>query len=136
MLLAGGALALGTLDLPYSTVIDLQAIPELNRLDMDEGGVTLGSAVKLEQLLGWEELPDVFRRALTRAIPANIRTNLSILESLRERQHPMLREWLAAITAHDIGIEWLKEGQLDWGRYIAGSAGSRRRIRSVVHHVD
>ncbi len=114
LLLAGGALALGTLDLPYSTVIDLQAIPELNRLDMDEGGVTLGSAVKLEQLLGWEELPDVFRRALTRAIPANIRTNLSILESLRERQHPMLREWLAAITAHDIGIEWLKEGQLDW----------------------
>ncbi len=114
LLLAGGALALGTLDLPYTTVIDLQAIPELNRLEMDEGGVTVGSAVKLEQLLGWDQLPEVFRQALTRALPANVRTNLSILESLRERRHPMLREWLAAITAHDIGVEWLKDGQRDW----------------------
>ncbi len=114
LLLAGGALALGTLDLHNATVIDLQAIPELNRLEMDEGGVTVGSAVKLEQLLGWDQLPEVFRRALTRALPANVRTNLSILESLRERRHPMLREWLAAITAHDIGVEWLKDGQRDW----------------------
>lgn len=114
LLLAGGALVLGTLDLAQSSVIDLQAIPELHRFDADEGGITVGAGVTFAQLLEWEQLPDVFRRAIIRAIPLNVRSNLSILESLRERQHPMLREWLAAITAHDIGVEWVQNDQRDW----------------------
>lgn len=114
LLLAGGALALGALDLPYATVIDLQAVPELCRADMDAGGATLGAAVTLNRLLEWGDLPDVFQRALTRALPANARNNLSVLESLRQRNHPLLREWLAAITAHDIGVEWLQNDQREW----------------------
>jgi len=114
VIIAGGALTLDQLDIAAQTVIDVQAVPELNRLDVDEEGATIGAAVKLEQLLTWDHLPEVFRRALTRALPLNQRNNISILESLHQRSHPFLREWLAAITAHDIGVEWLKDGQRDW----------------------
>ncbi len=125
VLLAGGALTLGMLDLPYPTVIDLQAIPELHRLDMDEGGITVGTAVTFQQILDWADMPHVFRRAITRAIPLNMRNNLSILESLRQRNHPMLREWLAAITAHDIGVQWRNADQQDW-----------TNIASLLSHPD
>ncbi|MBE2271685.1 MAG: FAD binding domain-containing protein [Anaerolinea sp.] len=114
VIIAGGALTLDQLDIAAQTVIDVQAVPELNRLDVDEEGATIGAAVKLEQLLTWDHLPEVFRRALTRALPLNQRNNISILESLHQRSHPLLREWLAAITAHDIGVQWRTEDQQDW----------------------
>lgn len=115
--LAGGALTLGTLDLPYETVIDVQDVPELRAIDMGEGGASFGAACTLQQVLEWERLPNAIRRALTRAVPLNIRSGTSILESLRPPYNPMLRDWLAAIAAHDIGVRHFAPGEERWTNF-------------------
>lgn len=117
--LAGGGLALGSLDLPYETIIDVQDVPEMTRIDRHENGATFGAAVSLETVLEWADLPDAFRRALTRAIPLNLRDNISIGESLRLWQTPILREWITALLAHDAGIETVgAESESVWGNMI------------------
>lgn len=107
---AGGALLLAGFDLPYETVIDLQAIPELNRIDVSDSAVTLGGAVRLQQIIDETPLPPVFKRSLTRYLPLNQRNGTSIAESLIVPRPPT--EWLAALTAHDVGVEVLdRDGQ-------------------------
>ena len=119
--IAGGGLTFSDALLPYPTVIDLQAIPEMNVFDYTEHGVLMGGSVMLSRLLEFPNLPDAIRRALTRALPPNVRNNVSVGESLRQRHHPMLWEWIAAAYAHDIGVEILDPatGERGWNDLIA-----------------
>ena len=105
--LAGGALTLRGLSLPYDTVIDVQDVPELRLNDQSAGGATFGSALPLQMLLDWRSLPSVLRCALTRAIPLNLRDNISVGETLRCWQTPILREWITGLLAYDAGIEYV-----------------------------
>lgn len=101
--LAGGGLLLGTLDFPYETVVDLQAVPELNRIDAGDNGVTVGGAVSLQTLVESDSLIPALKRSITRFLPLNQRSNTSVGESLIAPQP--LREWLAALVALDVGVE-------------------------------
>jgi CO/xanthine dehydrogenase FAD-binding subunit len=101
--LAGGALLLGTLDFPYETVVDLQAVPELNRTEANENGVTVGGALSLQTLVESDSLIPALKRSITRFLPLNQRSNTSVGESLIAPQP--LREWLAALVALDVGVE-------------------------------
>jgi aerobic carbon-monoxide dehydrogenase medium subunit len=103
--LAGGAATFGSLDLPYQTIIDLQAIPDLKRIEAVESNIYFGAACSLQQIVETAELPEAVRRSLTRAIPLNHRHGTSIGESLL--QVSRFPEWLAVLVAHDAGVEFL-----------------------------
>ncbi|MFN8449389.1 MAG: FAD binding domain-containing protein [Anaerolineae bacterium] len=124
--LAGGGMALGSLEPPYQTIIDVQDVPEMRRVEHHANGATFGAAVSLETVLEWSGLPAAFQRALTRAIPLNLRDNISIGESLRLWQTPMLREWITTLLAHDAGIEAIgADGEPAWGNMIELLAGDQ-----------
>lgn len=104
--LAGGNATLGSLELPFETFVDLQTIPELKQAQQqDNGWYDIGAGCTLQQAAGLSGLPDVFRRALTRAIPLNQRSGTSVGESLL--QAVRFPEWAAALVAHDIAIHHL-----------------------------
>jgi CO/xanthine dehydrogenase FAD-binding subunit len=103
--LAGGAATFGTLDLPYQSVVDLQGIPELKRIEAGESNIYFGAACSLQQVLETIEVPLVVRRSLSRAIPLNWRQGVSVGESLMQATH--FPEWLAALVAQDAGVEYL-----------------------------
>ncbi len=107
LITAGGALAFGLLDIPYETIIDLESIPALRETESAAGGYRLGSAVMLSQIAELPALDPVMRSSLTRAIPLNVRSRLSLIESLMYPAHPMLSEWLAALAALDATTHWL-----------------------------
>ncbi len=113
--LAGGALTLGA-D-PPDAVIDVQDVPELRRVEEDARSATFGAALSLESVL--DALPDAMRRALTRAVPLNLRAGTSIGESLRQWKSPFLREWIATLLAYDIGIEYVNaDAERSWDNMI------------------
>ncbi len=58
----------------------------------------------LATVLDWEGLPGVLRRALTRAIPQELRERVTFIDSLRSAD-PRLREWQVGLLALDIGID-------------------------------
>lgn len=101
--LAGGGLLLGTLDFPYETVVDLQAVPELNRIEANENGVTVGGALSLQALVESDHITPALKQSITRFLPINQRSGISVGESLIASQPP--REWLAALVALDVGIQ-------------------------------
>lgn len=104
--LAGGSVLLGSLDVPFETFVDLQAIPELNQVRQESNGwYDIGAARSLQQVADLSGLPDVMRRSLTRAIPLNQRNGTSLGESLM--QPACFPEWAAALVAHDIAIHQL-----------------------------
>jgi len=103
--LAGGALTFGGLDVPYSSFVDLQDVPELNRFDVGEHRAIIGSNIMLSELLKIEWLPSAMRRALTRAIPPNILNRTSVGESFKQHDHPLLREWMAVCTTIEVQIQ-------------------------------
>jgi CO/xanthine dehydrogenase FAD-binding subunit len=107
LLLAGGALTLDRLDLTAETVIDLQSIPELLRIDAHSSGIHVGGAVTLGTLARQAGLNPIIVRAITRAIPLNIRNHLSVMESLANLTQPMLGEWIAVLAVLDVGTHWL-----------------------------
>ncbi|MBI1259705.1 MAG: hypothetical protein GC204_19735 [Chloroflexi bacterium] len=109
VVLAGGTLTLQGVDLPYSTVIDVQDVPELQQNDQGEGAATFGSALSLQTMLEWSFLPDALRRSLTRTLPPDQRAGISIGECLRLWRTPILREWITVLMAHDIGIEFVND---------------------------
>lgn len=115
--LAGGALALGT-DAP-DVLIDVQDVPELRRIEPNDAGATFGAAVPLQTVLDWPALPAPLRRAMTRTVPLNLRTNLSIGESLRFWRAPLLREWVTALLAHDANVELVNDqAERSWDNMI------------------
>ena len=119
MVLAGGTLTLPDVTLPYNTVIDVQDVPELQQNDQGEGGASFGAAVSLQTVLDWPALPSALRRALTRMIPHDLRAGISIGESLRFWQTPILREWITVLMAHDIGIEYANaDAERSWDNIV------------------
>lgn len=114
--IAGGTLTLGGVLVPYAHVVDLQDVPELRRLQADTNGIIAGAALPLAALADHPAAPAAVRRALTRAIPPHIRAGTSIGESLLQRNHPLLREWITVAAAHDIGVELitLATGETRW----------------------
>ena len=107
LITAGGALAFGMLDIPYETVIDLESIPTLRETESAAGGHRLGSAIMLSEIAALPALNPVVRDSLTRAIPLNVRSRLSLIESLMYPTQPMLSEWLAVLAALDATTYWL-----------------------------
>ena len=76
---------------------------------------TFETQIPLQALLDGPELPGVLRRALTRTISREQRQLLTIGESLRRWQTPILREWITGLLAHDIGIEFIDtNGERTW----------------------
>jgi len=107
LVLAGGAVTLGTLDIPFETVIDLQGIPELHNVETVAEGFRIGCALTLSEVAALPGLHPALQEALTRALPLNIRNNLSVMESMMYPALPLLGEWLAALAALDAGTHWL-----------------------------
>ena len=104
--LSGGALLLGTLDLPYAHVIDLQSVSELRGIDHIETGFRISGGITLNEIAALPGLHAVFRRALTRCIPLNIRNGTSLHDSLMLPESAMLAEWWAALAALDAQTHW------------------------------
>ncbi|MCC6612975.1 MAG: FAD binding domain-containing protein [Anaerolineae bacterium] len=107
LVLAGGAVTLGALDVPYKTIIDLQGIPELHEVEIVAEGYRIGCAVTLSEVVTLPGMHPRLREAITRAIPLNIRNNLSVMESMMYPALPLVAEWLAALAALDAGTHWL-----------------------------
>ncbi|MBW4438694.1 MAG: FAD binding domain-containing protein [Pleurocapsa minor GSE-CHR-MK-17-07R] len=105
LLLSGGALTLNALDVPASVVVDVQEVPGLKRVEPHDSGLTVGGAVTLARLLEQPSVPNAFHHALARALSPNVLNNTSVMESLSNRNHPLLAEWLTVLAAHDVGIE-------------------------------
>lgn len=105
--ISGGALALGRLDLPYETLVDVDGIGELQQTRVDAHGITFGTAVKLQALVEHPQLSPLHKRALTRAIPVNLRNNTSILEALTVQRFPS--EWVTLLAAQDARITRMDE---------------------------
>ena len=101
--LAGGALTLGGIVLPYETLVDLQAIPALHQIEVRDGMITIGGAVSLQQVVRLSSAPEVLKQSLTRALPLNIRNGASVGESLTVADPPP--EWLATLVALGATIE-------------------------------
>lgn len=100
--LAGGAAAFNRLDAAMDIFIDLQAVPELNRIERQEGGWLVGGACRLEQIVELAGLPETLRRALVRAVPVNLRNGISAAESLLRPAY--FGEWVTALAALDAGV--------------------------------
>lgn len=107
--LAGGAATFGTFDLPYETIVDLQDIPELHRLEAAGDGWFIGAACTLEQVAAVPGLPDALRRSLSRAVPLNVRNGATVGESLL--QSTRFPDWITALLAHDVAVHlWVPSG--------------------------
>lgn len=107
--LAGGALTLGQVMLPYETVIDLQDLVEIQQISQDDTGLHIGGGVRLQAVVESPLVPDALQRALTRTLPLNLRNGASVGESLIVNDPP--REWLAMLAALDAQVE--HAGQLN-----------------------
>lgn len=67
-------------------------------------GPLFDASAPLSTVLAWPALPPVLRRALTRAVPPETLSTLSFGESVRRWRDPVLREWLVALLALDVGV--------------------------------
>lgn len=135
--LAGGALMLTGVLLPYERVIDLQDVPELKTLDASPERLRAGGALMLAELFDTPGLPPALKRALTRSLSPNLRNNTSIGESLCAPSAP--REWLTALLAlgalvdHRPGAHSLQEPLED---FLTALWESDEPYRGVVVSVD
>ncbi len=100
--LAGGAATFGTFDVPYATVIDLQAVPELRQIESQGDGWHIGAACSLQQVVELPGLPDALRQSLTRAVPLNLRNGTTVGESLL--QPARFPDWITVLLAHDVAV--------------------------------
>jgi carbon-monoxide dehydrogenase medium subunit len=144
--LSGGGLTLNQLDIPYETLVDLQDIPELREITrIDDNGAALGGAIVLQQVIEQTYLPAPLRRALTRAVPPNVRNCTSILESLISRT--LLPEWLTILAAHNVLIDKIEtngtERRYTFSEIVASVLGSEKAAeqigivrRLVLPHLD
>ncbi len=100
--LAGGALLFGTLESTHDSIVDLQGVVELNQIEVNRSNVRIGAAVKLQAVIEHPDVLPIFKRALSRTLPLNLRNNTSVGETFLVDPP---REWLAALMAIDAGIE-------------------------------
>ena len=87
-------------------------------------GPVFSASATLEEVLAWPDLPDVLRRALSRAVPREIRVRLSLGESVRAWKDAALRAWIVALLAHDVGVGLVDE---------RGSSASDSMIGLLAH---
>lgn len=101
--IAGGALLLGQLDLPYRRVVDLRALPDLRVIAADAGTLRLGAAAFLQEVVESDAAPPDLKASLTRALGPNLRQHASVGESLLADAPP--GEWIAALAALEARVE-------------------------------
>jgi len=101
--LAGGALALSGLHSPYDTVVDLQDLSDLRRIEHDDTGLHIGGINTLQEVVESPLIADKLKQAITRMMPLNIRNGATVGESLIVKQPPY--EWLAVLVALDAYVE-------------------------------
>lgn len=109
--LAGGALMLSGLELPFSVVVDVQDVAELNRIEHHTSAVFIGGGVSLQTLISQQIIPSELQLAITRTIPINQRYRLSVIEALIHPHAPI--EWLAMLAVMSAKVEhtgFRKEG--------------------------
>ncbi|MCU0513653.1 MAG: FAD binding domain-containing protein [Anaerolineae bacterium] len=94
---SGGGLLLAGVEVPFRQVVDLQAIPELNHLTPGATTIDIGGAVTLAALVNSPALPALLRTALTRTLPVNRCSGISVGEALSASRPPA--EWLVALAA-------------------------------------
>lgn len=113
LLLGGGAFTLGGTLIPYETVIDLQSVPDLRRVEAGEDGVFFGGACTLQSVVEHADVPAFVKTALTRSVPLNLRNGTSLGESLL-LERPLL-EWLCALMATgEASIQVYSGGEAVW----------------------
>lgn len=95
--LVGGAFTLGGMLLPYETVVDLQDLAELRRIELSGHGLIIGGGSSLQAVVESSLTPELLRNSLLRSLPVNIRSGASVLESLTAKSPP--REWVAGLIA-------------------------------------
>lgn len=89
----------------------------------------------LATVLTWNGLPNVLRRALTRAIPEDLLERVPFIDSLRSPD-PRFREWQVGLLALDIGVD-LDDARRDnlIGLFSQAELGSAPMTRFCVHGV-
>ena len=125
VLLSGGAFRLAADDADYEAVVDLQAIPELSRIESDAAGLLwLGANATLEETAAHPATPPLLRRALTRAIPPARRNGVSLGELI---EFPaQAAEVIVALLALDTTLVFAlpDEQRLPLAELISASASS------------
>ncbi len=101
--LAGGAMMLGGTLLPYETIVDLQNLVELKKIEHDDNNLSIGGSVNLQQVVESDIVPDVLKHSITRTIAPNIRNGASIGESLTVPDPPP--ELLAVLVVFGAKVE-------------------------------
>lgn len=108
--LAGGALTLTGMTLPYEHIIDLQDLEQLKGINAKDDGLYIGGAVSLQTLVDDPQVPAILKSSLTRTVNPNLRNGASVGEGVIA-QRP-LREWLAALVALDALVQHHQDGKL------------------------
>ncbi|MBN2469901.1 MAG: FAD binding domain-containing protein [Anaerolineae bacterium] len=100
VLLSGGALRLAA-RAEYEAVIDVQAIPDLSRITVDEqaGRLEIGAAISLQALLESAAVPTMLKQVIARVVPLNRRNAISLAEALEFPAE--IPELIAALVALD-----------------------------------
>ncbi len=135
--IAGGAFAFGALELANETIVDLQGIAELKRIEQRGDGISVGGAATLQQVVESPLVPDVLKHSLIRTVPLNNRNGTTVAESLIVEDPP--REWFAALVAWDIGMEqMLPNGELviDSIASLLEGTSSQTLNNGIVTHLD
>ncbi len=127
--LVGGGLTLNRADIPYEVLVDLQDVPELNRIDGLPGGVTVGAGVTLQDVVEYPGIAAPFKAAISRTLPRMSRNNTAVMETLIYSNAPL--DWLTLLAAYDVTINMmgfdleLQQFALTETDLVAGSAGHR-----------
>jgi CO/xanthine dehydrogenase FAD-binding subunit len=111
--LAGGALTLVGVTLPYAHIIDLQDLDQLKQIEPQADGLHVGGAVRLQALVDSPHVPDLLKGTLTRTVTPNLRNGASVGEGVASLMAPRpLVEWLAALVALDAVVQHNQDGEL------------------------
>lgn len=126
VILSGGALRLGETSAPdYEAVIDVQAIPTLYQISLDEGRgvIDVGAAASLQQVIEAASVPGMLKDVIRRVVPVNRRNAVSLAELL-EFPHKM-PEVVAALIALDATVVFAlpEESSIRLVDLLAGAMG-------------
>ncbi|RMF77804.1 MAG: hypothetical protein D6737_16595 [Chloroflexi bacterium] len=105
---AGGAMLLGGLTLPYEAVVDLQDLQHLGEINYADDGLHIGGVAMLQEVVESVYVWDEVKQTLTRSIPLNIRNNTSVGESLIAPDAPL--EWLTMLSALGAEVTFREPG--------------------------
>lgn len=124
--LAGGALTLSGLEAPFSRVVDVQDVPELQQQERRAEAIRIGGGVAVQTVMEDEALPLAFRPSIARTVPLNQRYRLSIMESLTHPNAPS--EWWAMLA--------VASAQVEHSGFQKGVIGAKIEMASVVDFIN